>query len=232
MPRQVNSETLDKLKSWEGFVGYAYDDADPTTPKYKVRAGQKIRGTLTAGYGHTGPDVIAGVAVTPQQAEKWLRADIARFEANVEQLVKVPLTDNQFGALVSFDYNTGALAQSSLLKELNAGNYTCVPLELAKWIKTTVNGKKVKSEGLVNRRASEIGLWASGAPVASNNVEATPVMRPIITPESIGVGSAAVASCASVFDGSGPVQWAIGAIIVVGFIVAGVWFFKRRMGAK
>ena len=51
----------------------------------------------------------------------------------------VALTDNQFGALVSFTYNVGiaAFLGSSLLRKLNVGHYDAVPAELARWATTT-----------------------------------------------------------------------------------------------
>jgi lysozyme len=83
-----------------------------------------------------------------------------------ERLVNVPLTDNQFAVLVSFDFNTGALDKSTLLKKLNVGDHDAVPGELMKW----VNAGGKKSTGSVNRRSTEAGLWAKGAFVASNKV--------------------------------------------------------------
>lgn len=231
MARKINRESLEKLKSWEGFVAYAYDDADESPIKRRIKRGDPVRGTLTIGYGSTGAHVTPGMEVTLEQAESFLQHDLARFEARVERLVKVPLTDNQFGALVSFDFNTGALGGSTLLKKLNAGDYASVTYEMAKWVKTTINGKKVRSEGLVNRRAAEAGLWASGSYVASNTVPAAPMTKPVITLESVGVGAAAVGSMASVFDGSGPVQYAIAGLIVVGFAAALFMFIKKRLGA-
>lgn len=232
MARKINGETLEKINGWEVFVPYAYDDADTSNPKKKIRRGDPVHGTLTIGYGSTGPRVRAGMVISEETAAQYLAEDLAKFEANVEKLVKVPLTDNQFGALVSFDYNTGALATSTLLKKLNAGDYSSVPYEMARWIKTTINGKRVRSEGLVNRRAAEAGLWASGAPVASNTVVAAPMTKPVITMESVGVVAAAIGSMASVFDGSGPVQYAIAGLIVIGFLMASIMFIKKRLDAR
>lgn len=232
MARKINRESLDKIKSWEGLVLYAYDDADESAVKRRIKRGDPVRGTLTIGYGSTGSEVKPGMEITEAKAEQLLQADLARFEAEVERLVKVPLTDNQFGALVSFNFNTGALASSTLLKKLNAGDYASVTYEMMKWVKTTINGKKVRSEGLVNRRSAEVGLWASGEHVASNTVPAAPMVKPIITLESVGVGAAAVGSMASVFDGSGPVQYAIAGMIAVGFMLAAFMFLKKRLGAR
>jgi lysozyme len=70
-------------------------------------------------------------------------------------LVKVPLSQNEFDALCSFDFNTGGLGRSTLLKRLNAGAYNEVPAQLNRW--TRANG--VKLAGLARRRASEVRLW-------------------------------------------------------------------------
>ncbi len=65
--------------------------------------------------------------------------------------------------MVWFAFNVGdpAFLSSTLLKKLNATppNYDAVPSELAKWNMITVNGQKVVSKGLINRRALETTLW-------------------------------------------------------------------------
>ncbi len=146
MTRRINAAGLAHIKSWEGLERKACRD---------------IAGVLTIGYGSTGKHVRPGMVITEAEAEALLRKDLDRFERRVDQLVKVPLSDNQFAALVSFDFNTGAIHKSTLLKKLNTGNYEAVPSELAKWNKATVNGKMVKVNGLVNRRTSEAALWRS-----------------------------------------------------------------------
>jgi lysozyme len=227
MSRRINAEGLEKLKKWEGYVPYTYDDADESNPKKRIKPGDNYKGVLTIGYGHTGPDVRPGMEVNLKKAEELLQNDLARFERRVEKLVKVPLSDNQFAALVSFDFNTGGLASSTLLKELNKGNYHNVPFELAKWNKATVKGKKVVLPGLANRRAVEAALWAKGGYIASNTtVVATPA-KPLVTKESITWGAGILATLGSLFEGSGPVQWALGAVIVLAF-TGGVFLFVRK----
>ncbi|MCX2699345.1 lysozyme [Ochrobactrum chromiisoli] len=153
MTRRINAAGLSLIKQWEGLRTTAYRD---------------VAGILTIGYGHTStagaPKVTPGMAIGDNEAERILKADLAKFEARVERLVKVPLADNQFAVLVSCDFNTGALH-----KKLNKGDYDAVLGELAKWV--NAGGKKV--HGLVNRRAAEAGLWAKGAFVSSNTVTAT-----------------------------------------------------------
>lgn len=115
----------------------------------------------TIGVGHTSaagpPAVKAGMEITNAQAMKILAQDLVQFEDGVDSAVKVPLKQNQFDALVSFAFNVGlgALAKSTLLKKLNAGQYDAVPAELMKW--TKAGGKELP--GLVRRRRAEAALW-------------------------------------------------------------------------
>lgn len=226
--RRINVEGLAKLKEWEGLVLHAYDDADPK--RRKLIPGDPVKGTLTIGYGST-KNVKQGMVITKTQAEGRLTKDLAPFEKGVDQAVKVPLTDNQFAALVSFAYNVGmgAFLGSTLLKKLNAGEYDSVPYQMGKWTKTTINGKKVVSAGLVNRRASEAGLWAKGLPIASNTIEAMPVTKPIVTKESGAMVAGMVGAMGgNLFTGDGPIQWAIAAMGVICFLFGAVWYLKRR----
>ena len=114
-------------------------------------------GVWTIGVGSTVPAVHAGEVITKQQALARFDKDLTKFENAVDRLVKVPLTQNQFDALVSFTFNVGegALAKSTLLKKLNAGDYNAVPSELMKWTKG--GGKELP--GLVRRRRAEAAMW-------------------------------------------------------------------------
>lgn len=214
MARQVTAEVLHDVEGWEGCVLYSYDDAIfPTRP---ALPGEVIRGTLTAGSGHTGPDVFVGQRITQAEADAWLEADMARSAANVEREVKVALNDNQFGAISSFDFNAGdgALDQSTLLKKLNAGDYASVPAQLARWNKTEIAGKLVLSQGLVTRRAAEAALFTRGMPV-SGVVPAPPSsLHPATVPTTICTG-AVIAGSAAIAHGV-PWPWIAAAVIVFG----------------
>ena len=211
MARVVNAETLSHVKQWEGFRKDAYPDP-----------GSRDGTPWTIGYGQTrihGRSVRKGDTITEPEASAWLVSELARVAGVVDSLVKVPLNDNQFGALVSFTYNVGdeAFRRSTLLKKLNAGNYEAVPAELAKW---KFNDGKVM-QGLVNRRAAEAGLWARGAFVSSNNVEAKPgnPIRDLVTPENLAAGGGLLGGAAAVASGNGPVQYAIAALMLIAAIV-------------
>lgn len=148
MARRINAAGLSHVKTWEGCSLKAYRD---------------VAGVWTIGYGSTGKHVKPGMVITQAQADELLKEDLARFERRVELAVKVPLTDNQFAALVSFAFNVGegAFQGSTLLKRLNAGDYSAVPPELMKWVKATVNDKKVTVKGLVNRRKADGALFTT-----------------------------------------------------------------------
>ena len=114
-------------------------------------------GVWTIGVGSTQPTVSPGEVITKPEAMARFDRDLVKFENAVDRLVKVPLTQNQFDALVSFTFNVGegALSKSTLLKKLNRGEYAAVPAELMKWTKG--GGKELP--GLVRRRRAEAAMW-------------------------------------------------------------------------
>lgn len=210
MARSVNAETIEHVKRWEGFRAEAYPDP-----------GSRDGKPVTIGYGQTrcnGRPIQLGETITEPEAAQWLLQELARVAGVVEQAVKVPLNDNQFGALVSFTYNVGdnAFRGSTLLRKLNAGDYQSVPAQMARWNK---NDGKVM-EGLVNRRAAEAGLWARGAFVSSAPVEAKPgnPLKELVTPENMAAGGGLLGGAAAVASGNGPVQYAIAALMVIAAI--------------
>jgi lysozyme len=118
----------------------------------------------TIGYGHTGikhndGTVRAGRAITKKQAEQLLADDLnAKYAPDVERFITVPLNQDQFDALVSFHFNTGALGKSTLRRKLNQGDYKGAAAEFARW---TRGGGKILP-GLVRRRRAERKLFESG----------------------------------------------------------------------
>lgn len=138
---KINDKGLELIKRFEGCRLTAY---------------RCPAGVWTIGYGHT-QDVKPGMAITKYDAERFLRQDIRRFEEGVTALVKVPLTSNQFSALVSFAFNVGvsALKSSTLLKKLNRGDLNGAANEFLRWNKA--GGKEL--EGLTKRREAERNLF-------------------------------------------------------------------------
>ncbi|WP_108882213.1 glycoside hydrolase family protein [Anderseniella sp. Alg231-50] len=117
------------------------------------------KGKLTIGYGHyNDPGVAAGMIITEAQAEAYLREDLRKHEKQVSRAVKVPLTQNQFDALVSFSFNTGAPADDSVYEEINKGNFDKAMVEWSGWrnFGTQFYG------GIKKRRNDEIELFMGG----------------------------------------------------------------------
>ena len=149
------------IEGFEGLILQAYDDANDSI----VKPGQKVRGTLTIGYGHTDtagpPKVYIGQVIDQPTADAILASDLAAVEIEVGQLVKVPLNQNQFDALVSFQFNTGWLAHPgcSLLRALNAGNYQLADNDFMLY---NMAGGKVLA-GLTRRRSAEKAMFMRAA---------------------------------------------------------------------
>ena len=122
----------------------------------KLTAYQDSVGVWTIGYGHT-KGVYEGMTITQEEAEQMLLTELEEYEGYVEKYVTVPLTQNQFDALVVWVYNLGPtnFRNSTLLKELNSGNYTAAGKEITRWNKA---GGKVLA-GLVKRREAEAKLF-------------------------------------------------------------------------
>eukprot|EP00117_Sycon_ciliatum_P028983 scpid90717/ scgid23180/ Probable lysozyme; Endolysin; Lysis protein; Muramidase; P13 len=143
--RRMSKKGLDLVKSLSGLRLNAY--VDPV-------------GVLAIGYGHT-KNVRLGQRITVQQANRLLLQDVAWAENAVNSMVRYPVKQSQFDALVSFTFSVGAanFKSSTLLKVINAGQLQRVPQELRRWNKGTLRMKLRELPGLVVRREKEIALW-------------------------------------------------------------------------
>lgn len=134
-------EAIDLIKDFQPFYSSPYLGAS------------KI---WTIGYGHT-RTVRGGMSITIEQANELLRDDLRVAEGGVDRLVRVPLNDYQFGALVSFAFQATIMVfdKSPLLALLNRGWYDQVPAQLMRHAKS--GGKTLPT--LVRRREAEGRLW-------------------------------------------------------------------------
>jgi lysozyme len=150
---QISLAGLAALKKVEALRLQRYDDATgkPLSP------GDTVKGFATIGYGHKLLPNETYWTIDEITATRLLIADLTDAEAAVNNLVKVPLQQNQYDALVSFVFNVGAGAfrRSTLLKRLNAGNYAAAADQFPLWRKS--NG--VVMAGLVNRRVHERAMF-------------------------------------------------------------------------
>lgn len=94
---------------------------------------------------------------TQDQCDERLVDDLKRYAKDVARAIgDAPTTQNQFDAMVSFHYNTGAIARATLTKKHNALDYVGAAAEFGRWNKA--GGRVLK--GLVRRRAAEAKLYA------------------------------------------------------------------------
>jgi len=140
---KISKSGLDIIKSFEGLRLNAYLDTG---------------GVPTIGYGHT-RGVKMGDTCTAAQAEAWAIDDTASAVAAINAALKVPVSQNQFDALVCFTYNVGnqAFRDSTLLRLLNAGDVEGAANQFPRWNKD--NGNVVA--GLTRRRLAEQTLFRS-----------------------------------------------------------------------
>ncbi len=135
------------IKRSEGFRSQVYLDAN---------------GFRTIGYGHKLlPNEWFVLGIDELQATELLAADVRTAESAVERLVKVDLTQGQFDALVDFVYNLGEgrLAASTLLRDLNYGQYAQAAEQILLWD----HAGRQEMAGLRARREAEFALWNQAA---------------------------------------------------------------------
>lgn len=141
--KYINQAGLDLITRYEELRLHRYHD---------------VGGVPTIGWGHTGGELPE--EITEEQAYQYLRDDLSDACQAVETLVQVPINENQYAALVSLVFNIGrtAFANSTLLRQLNAGEYEKASGQFEMW--RMAGGER--SEGLVRRRAAEQQLFRMG----------------------------------------------------------------------
>lgn len=124
-------------------------------------------GIPTIGYGNTyyadGTKVsLDDQPITLKQGKELFALIIKKFEKQVNDVLSVTVSQNQFDALVSFCYNVGIvnLQRSTLLKYINSGeSIERIQREFLRWNKGRVNGKLTIMNGLTRRRKQEAYLY-------------------------------------------------------------------------
>jgi lysozyme len=136
----------------------------------QLNAYQDQVGVWTIGYGHTGGDVCSGLTITQDQAATLLLSDVAAASSFVNNAVTVALAQDEFDALVDFVFNLGrgAFAGSTLLKDLNAGDFANAATQFDLW--DHAGGQVVA--GLLRRRQAEAALFQQGEPGAGSSSNA------------------------------------------------------------
>ena len=118
----------------------------------------------TYGFGTTthedGSPLKTGEKITPSKAVERALQDVQKFEGALKRCVNVPLHQYEYDAFISLAYNIGSAAfcKSTLVKKLNAQDYSGACLEILKWDR--FKGKKL--HGLTIRRQKEYQLCMNG----------------------------------------------------------------------
>lgn len=145
---QISLKGLAHIKGWEKF----------SPVRYFATADERRQGKATIGWGHViQPWESFNEPMTQAEADALFLKDLSRFERAVRNGVKVPITQNQYDALVSLAFNIGesGFLNSTLLKKLNAGDIDEAANQFMRWVYQ--NGKVLN--GLVNRRYADMNLF-------------------------------------------------------------------------
>jgi len=144
---RISNKGLELIKEFEGFRSQPYLCS---------------AGVPTIGYGSTyykdGRKVSLGdKAISKEEATELLEHTVNSFANGLKGKLEISLSQNQFDALVCLAYNIGlgAFSKSTLLKKINAKDFTSASSEFLKW--DIANGKKLL--GLRKRREREQQLF-------------------------------------------------------------------------
>jgi len=112
-----------------------------------------------------------GTAATidPESATGLLSQDLAPYETCVKGAIQVPVTDDEYGALVSLaqSITCGAFTSSSIVQQLNSGSYRNVPAQMKQYI----NSGGSPTTQLKRRRDKEATLFSSNNCANSQNLQ-------------------------------------------------------------
>jgi lysozyme len=141
---KTSQNGIDLIKSFEGC---------------KLTAYKCSAGVNTIGFGNTyytnGNKVKLGDKITQAEADKLFLDLLPKYEKTVLNNIKVPLTQNQFDALVSFCWNCGS--SKTLFKMVNE-KFSEMNI-VGFWTSHYIMGGGKVLNGLVRRRKAEATLF-------------------------------------------------------------------------
>ena len=148
-PKPVSDIAVNLIKEFEGFKDYAYIDTD---------------GTPVIGYGLSriaGKPVEIGDRISPTEADAALNNHLQEIHQQLDQIVKVNLSESQLSALASISFNVGinSIKTSTLVRKINGKDYAGAANEFLRWDKANLRGRLVQMPGLTRRREAERQLF-------------------------------------------------------------------------
>ena len=156
--RRISPEGIALIKRFEGCASLRPDGLVAAYPDPATGGAP-----WTIGWGTTGAEIGPDTLWSQSECDARLERDLARYSAQVDRAIgDAPTSQPQFDALVSFHYNTGAIARATLTKRHCIGDFDGATREFQRWNKAA--GQVLK--GLTNRRMAEAQLYASSMPIA------------------------------------------------------------------
>lgn len=153
-PRSIGSRGINLIKQFEGCAKIRSDGMVEAYPDPGT-GGEP----WTIGWGATGGGIQRGTVWSQEQCDMRLERDLSRYAAEVDRaLGEARTTQPQFDALVSFHYNTSAIARATLTRKHKAGDVPGAAREFARWNRAA--GRVL--HGLTRRRAAEAALYRGG----------------------------------------------------------------------
>lgn len=150
-PRRIGPAGTALIKRFEGFARMRPDGLVEAYPDPATGGAP-----WTIGWGTTGQEVGPGTVWTQDECNQRFESDLGRYAAEVERAIGgAPTTQDQFDALVSFHYNTGAIGRATLTRRHVAGDHAAAAEEFGRW--KYAGGQMLR--GLVKRRAAEASLY-------------------------------------------------------------------------
>jgi len=162
---KISKKGLNHLIKLEGGVKLKmYNDYGASKGHCTIGVGHLIHKGICNGVHASERIYLKGITLA--QAKKHLKNDLKIAEKIINRAIVVPLTQNQFNALVSFVFNVGvsAFRHSTLKRFINKKQYIKASNEFPKWNKMNIGGVKKKSLGLVNSRKAEKALFLKVSP--------------------------------------------------------------------
>jgi len=160
--RRISPTGVALIKRYEGCARLRQDglvEAYPDPASSLSRTGSGSGEPWTIGWGATGAGIGPGTIWTQEQCDERLARDLERYAADVARAIgDASTTQNQFDALVSFHYNTGAIGRATLTRKHVAGDFAGAALEFQRWNRAA--GRVLK--GLTRRRRDESQLYHLG----------------------------------------------------------------------
>lgn len=230
--QKVSARGLAEIAAHEGIVDAPYFDS---------------AGVLTLGIGHTAsagpPDPAKNRRIYAiSEIMDIFARDIAKFEARVRKAFTRPLTQAQFDAAVSFDFNTGGIDRATWVKQFNAGNISAARASFMNWRKPAeiiprrqkeralfFDGKYSSDGYATVYPANQSGqvLWARGQRINVMDLmdrpipPAPPADKPRTVPPSVALPTQETAP-----EASGGGRKGILAAVVLALAATAAWFSK------